>query len=138
KSEAAVLSVWPLQSVALANGASLATTNGIVAAAESAMSELKTRADYRGFCAVKGRNEYRLKSASLRDLALELGMQQGSKKMTDKFEATSSAFHAGFLRGMFDSDGSVQGNQKKGVSIRLTQVDKAALQRIQRMLLRMG
>ena len=138
KSEAAILSVWPQQNTALVNGAAQVTANGIVAAAESAMSELKTRADFAGFAKVAGRNEYRLKSASLRDLALEFGMRPTSKKMTDAFEATSSAFHTGFLRGMFDADGSVQGSQEKGVSVRLTQVDKSTLQRVQRMLLRLG
>lgn len=137
KSEGAVLSVWTTQNEVLVNGAEIAR-NGIMAAAENAMQELKTRADFRGFHAVEGRNEYRLKSAALRDLALEFGMLPGAKKMTAAFEATSSAFHTGFLRGMFDADGSVQGDHKKGVSVRLTQVDRVLLQRVQRMLLRLG
>lgn len=138
KSEGAVLSVWVQPAKAYADGAPVASTNGIMAAAETAMRELKTRADFAGFFSIEGRNEYRLKSAALRDLAQELGMRPGSKKMTDAFEATSSDFHAGFLRGLFDADGSVQSSQQKGVSIRLTQVDKSTLQRVQRMLQRIG
>jgi ribonucleoside-diphosphate reductase alpha chain len=42
------------------------------------------------------------------------------------------------LRGLFDADGSVQGSQSKGVSVRLSQSDPVLLQRAQRMLLRMG
>ena len=44
----------------------------------------------------------------------------------------------GLLRGLFDADGSVQGTQDKGVSVRLTQADEALLQAAQRMLLRLG
>ncbi len=138
KSEAAVLSVWTKHRQGLANGAAQVRASGIMAAAEVAMAELKTRADFHGFFAVAGRDEYRLKSASLRDLALEFGMRPGAKKMTAAFEATSSAFHTGFLRGLFDADGSVQGAQEKGVSVRLTQADESSLKRVQRMLLRLG
>ena len=40
--------------------------------------------------------------------------------------------------GFFDSDGSVQSDQKKGVSVRLAQSDLPRLQAVQRMLLRLG
>jgi len=53
-------------------------------------------------------------------------------------EATSSNFHRGFLRALFDADGSIQGTQVTGVSIRLTQSDLTTLERTQRMLLRLG
>jgi len=43
-----------------------------------------------------------------------------------------------FLRGLFDADGSVQGTQLKGVSIRLSQSDLPQLEAVQRMLLRLG
>jgi len=42
------------------------------------------------------------------------------KILTDEIEKESPEFQAGFIRGLFDADGSVQGTQKKGVSIRLT------------------
>jgi len=53
-------------------------------------------------------------------------------------ERASSAFQRGFLRGLFDSDGSVQGAQEKGVSVRLAQSDVSRLEAAQRMLLRVG
>ena len=53
-------------------------------------------------------------------------------------ERTSSDFYQGFLRGLFDADGSVQGTQEKGVSVRLAQSDLATLEAVQRMLLRLG
>ena len=42
------------------------------------------------------------------------------------------------LRGLFDADGSVQGTQAKGISVRLSQSDLALLEAVQRMLLRFG
>jgi ribonucleoside-diphosphate reductase alpha chain len=53
-------------------------------------------------------------------------------------ERASSDFYRGFLRGFFDTDGSVQGHQAKGVSVRLAQSDLGRLQAVQRMLLRVG
>ena len=53
-------------------------------------------------------------------------------------EKTSSAFAEGLLRGLFDANGSFQGTQEKGVSVRLSQSDLPLLQTAQRMLLRMG
>jgi ribonucleoside-diphosphate reductase alpha chain len=58
--------------------------------------------------------------------------------ITPQMEAESSDFHCGLLRGLFDADGSVQGLQDKGVSIRLTQSDLCLLEAAQRMLLRLG
>ncbi|MGR6747869.1 LAGLIDADG family homing endonuclease, partial [Aeromonas veronii] len=58
--------------------------------------------------------------------------------ITPAMEATSSDFHRGLLRGLFDADGSVQGAQDKGVSVRLTQADVEQLQAVQRMLARLG
>jgi ribonucleoside-diphosphate reductase alpha chain len=87
---------------------------------------------------VPGRNEHRLATAAIRDLALELGMQPGSKGITPAMERASSDFYRGLLRGLFDCDGSVQGSQAKGVSVRLAQSDLPLLEAAQRMLLRLG
>jgi ribonucleoside-diphosphate reductase alpha chain len=65
-------------------------------------------------------------------------MTPGNKPITPNIERGSGEFCAGFLRGFFDADGSVQGSQAKGVSIRLAQTDLPRLQAVQRMLLRMG
>ena len=80
----------------------------------------------------------RIASTGLASLAATYGIEKGSKTITEAIERTSSLFHAAFLSGLFDADGSVQGNHTKGVSVRLTQADMALLKTAQRMLLRLG
>ncbi len=75
---------------------------------------------------------------AIRELAMEFGVTPGNKELNEKIEKTSSEFHRGFLRGIFDADGSVQGSQEKGVSISLSQSNLSTLQSVQRMLLRLG
>lgn len=139
----AVLSVWApeLRAVA-ANGAGLPSCRGadaVMAAAAAAMSDLGHRSDFAGWQKpIAGRGERRMSSAGLRTLAARFGLAPGRKTLTDDIERSSSAFHAGVLRGLFDADGSVQGSQDKGVSVRLSQSDLDLLQRAQRMLLRLG
>jgi len=91
-----------------------------------------------GWIRVKGRNEYRMSIAYLKKLATELGLRIGEKKITEKMEKASSDFYIGLLRGLFDADGTVVGDHKKGVSVRLTQSDLEFLKAVQRMLLRLG
>lgn len=126
KKEQAVLSVWQH-----------AGAESIRGAVTEAAAALKTRADHQGWHAVAGRNEFRFKSADLRILALNFGMAQ-QKTVTPEIEESSSAFYRGFLRGLFDADGSVQGTQDKGVSIRLAQSNQPLLESVQRMLARLG
>jgi len=78
-----------------------------------------------------------LGSVQLAELAKTYEIVEG-KSLSPTIEKTSSAFHVGFLRGWFDADGSVQGNQKKGVSVRLTSVKLDSLTVAQRMLARLG
>lgn len=77
-------------------------------------------------------------STGLRDLAADYGIYHGMKTITPFVEQTSSAFHCGFLQGLFDADGSIIGTQTKGVSVRLAQSHLATLESVQRMLLRLG
>ena len=79
-----------------------------------------------------------LKSTGLSELARSYGMRRGSKVVTDEIERGSSEFVRGFLRGWMDADGSVQGSQRKGVSVRLASSDLGSLERAQRMLHRLG
>lgn len=65
-------------------------------------------------------------------------LNPGRKAITEEMEKSSSDFCKGLLRGLFDADGSVQGNQSKGVSIRLAQSNLEILNAVQRMLLRFG
>ena len=75
---------------------------------------------------------------AITELARELGLRPGRQTVTPAIERGSSEFYRGFLRGLFDTDGSVQGTQMKGVSIRLAQSDVGMLEGVQRMLLRLG
>lgn len=103
-----------------------------------AAKNLPHRRDFKGWQYLASRKEYRLASAALRDLAFDLGLEVGQKIPTPAIERASSAFYCGFLRGFFDTDGSVQGNLRKGVSIRLAQSNLETLKVVQRMLLRLG
>ncbi len=67
-----------------------------------------------------------------------LGLTPGNKRITPDIERCSSDFTRAFLRGLFDADGSVQGTQAKGVSVRLAQCDLGNLEAVQRMLQRLG
>lgn len=143
KADKAVISVWAPELKQVAQGApsyALTGAAGIIAAAEAAARTLPHRADFAGFQrpVAGGRGEARMASAALRDLAFGLGMKAGEKTVTPALEKSSSDFTAGFLRGLFDADGSVQGSQAKGVSVRLTQSDLPTLEAAQRMLLRLG
>lgn len=139
KKDAAVLSVW--KPAAVANGADAFLANGVqavMAEALQAAESLPHRSDFQGWSEISGRNEFRLKLASIKQLANDVGMQAGDKAITAHMEQASSEFYQGFLRGFFDADGSVQGSQEKGVSVRLAQSDIARLEAVQRMLLRLG
>jgi len=142
KKDAAVLSVWE-EALAVNDGSRRGLRPGVQAVmqeAEQAARTLPHRADFEGWSEVSGRGERRMKLAALRDLATGLGMApgQGGKAITPDMERSSSDFYVGLLRGLFDADGSVQGSQEKGVSVRLAQSDLPVLQAAQRMLLRLG
>jgi intein/homing endonuclease len=79
-----------------------------------------------------------INSSKLARLAANYGITIESKMPTVKVEQASYEFSCGFLRGLFDADGSVQGSQQKGVSIRLSQSNLETLKIAQRMLARLG
>ena len=143
KEDKAVVAVWDPQARQHANGAWVFSSGiaSMMDAAKRAALTLPHRSDFRGWQSVVagGRTtELRLQLTSLRDLALSLGMRSGAKRITDQMERCSSDFCRALLRGLFDTDGSIQGTQSKGVSVRLTQVDLENLERAQRILLRLG
>ncbi|MBI4754912.1 MAG: ribonucleoside-diphosphate reductase, adenosylcobalamin-dependent [Betaproteobacteria bacterium] len=141
KNDKAVLSVWDAEARLQANGGTVVSAGvaGVMAAAERAARTLPHRADFRGWQkTVEGRGEYRLALGALRSLALSLGLSPRAKHLTPAIERSSADFHRGVLRGLFDADGSVQGGQDKGVSVRLTQVSESDLEAVQRMLARLG
>ena len=100
--------------------------------------KLPHRLDFSGWIPIKNRSEYRLSLGYLKKLAEELGLKPGEKKITALMEKASSDFCRGLIRGLFDSDGSVQGNQQKGISVRLAQSNIELLKAVQRILLRCG
>ncbi|WP_199192000.1 ribonucleoside-triphosphate reductase, adenosylcobalamin-dependent [Chlorogloea sp. CCALA 695] len=97
---------------------------------------------------------YQVSSAGLAGLARDYGIAIRHKTITPEIEQASFDFYCGFLQGIFDADGSVQGTQnsgksvgrvslhrafqEKGVSIRLAQSNLPLLEAVQRMLLRLG
>jgi ribonucleoside-diphosphate reductase alpha chain len=126
KEDKAVLSIW----------AEAAGAEGMMAAAVAATRNLPHRAGFRGWTRARG-TEWGLSPAAIRQIAASLGIRPGVR-YTAALEKTSSDFYRGFLRGIFDCDGSVQGSQRKGVSVRLAQSDLEFLRAVQRMLLRLG
>ena len=93
------------------------------------------RSDLAGY---NGAEKSRVTSNGLAELASSYGMGMGHKVITPEIHQTSFDFHCGFLRGLFDADGSMQGSQEKGVSIRLSQSNLDTLQQAQLMLVRLG
>lgn len=79
-----------------------------------------------------------ISSTGLARLAAKYEIVQGKKEITPLIESAGYDFYRGFLRGLFDADGSVQGTQNKGVSVRLAQSNLSNLQSVQRMLARLG
>jgi len=77
-------------------------------------------------------------SAELKRIAERYSILPKNKAPSHKLEETSSLFYSEYLKGLFDADGSVQGSQSKGVSVRLTQNNLETLEQVQRMLLRLG
>lgn len=110
---------------------------GILEAVDKAASGLQSRSDFAGWSYIKDREEHRYSMAALRDISEKYEIKR-NKFIGSAIESSSSSFYRGFLRGLFDSDGSVQGTQEKGVSIRLNQSDLKRLKATQRMLLRLG
>ena len=83
-------------------------------------------------------NKTRITSSALAKLAETFGIRHGTKTLTGEVEAAGYDFYCGFLKGLFDADGSAQGDQQKGVSVRLAQSNLPLLKRVQRMLARLG
>lgn len=78
-------------------------------------------------------------SVRLSDLAKRFGVERRTKDtMNDVLEKASSDFYRGFIRGLFDADGSVEGNTHGGLNVSLSQSNLPRLEMVQRMLQRLG
>ncbi|MFB3888372.1 MAG: ribonucleotide reductase N-terminal alpha domain-containing protein [Candidatus Bathyarchaeia archaeon] len=128
KEEKVVLSSW-----GDSNGAQAVRATGY-----SYAQQMPHRSDFQGWVKVKGRDEYRMATGHLKALTSRLGLKPGAKELTAGIEKASSVFCQGLLRGLFDTDGSVQGEQAKGISVRLSQSNLETLKAAQRILLRLG
>jgi ribonucleoside-diphosphate reductase alpha chain len=137
KTDCAVLSVWP-GAVAVNGDCGHPGIAGVMSVALAAAHRMPHRADFAGWIAGPGQGEYRLATGALKRLAEAHGLAPRRKTITPAIERRSSAFYAGFLRGLFDADGSVQGNETHGVSVQLAHNDAERLAAVQRMLLRLG
>jgi len=69
--------------------------------------------EFSGWHEGRGRGEYRFAMGAITELARDLGLRAGRNTITPAIERASSEFYRGFLRGLFDADGSVQGTQMK-------------------------
>lgn len=85
------------------------------------------------------RGETRLKSRAFKFLAESFKMKHGAKNITDEIECASSDFYRGFMRGLFDSDGTVSTYRSgaSGGQVILSQSGND-IYKIQRMLARLG
>jgi len=131
----AELSVWARPAVGNSD-VGMGGPNSVMAAAADAARRFS--GDFAGWHEVGRRGEFRLGASAISELATDLGLRPGRQTVTPAIERGSSDFYRGFLRGLFDAEGSVQGTQAKGVSIRLGRSDTSMLEGVQRMLLRLG
>ena len=98
---------------------------------------VKTKKGFEGSAKNKRNNTIQTSCVALNSLAEGL-IEPLSKNLTCRLEKTSSEFYRGFIRGIFDADGTVCSKRDKGRSVRLSQVNLDRLQTIQRMLSRLG
>jgi len=133
----AELSIWARPAVGNSD-IDVGGPHSVMAAALDAARRFNDSADFSGWHPGTGRGEFRLRMGAITELSREIGLRPGRKTITPAIERASSEFYRGFLRGLFDTSGSVQGNQMKGVSVRLANSDLGLLEGAQRMMLRLG
>jgi ribonucleotide reductase class II len=109
----------------------------LVGAISTIKSTVGARSDMNG-ARRKDNSKFEVGSVNLLILANRFGMARNDKTIKPILEKTSHEFHAGFLSGWFDADGSVCGTQDKGISVRLNSSTLANLKAAQRMLSRLG
>ena len=91
-----------------------------------------------GVVNVKGRDEARVSSKRLLEIAKDYGLLENKHQVPDQVLSGSEELQRGFLQALFTADGSAQGTRQKGISIRLAQSDLQVLERVQQMLLHFG
>lgn len=91
-----------------------------------------------GVCEIPDRDEVRIRSGRLREIAHSYGLNPCKYDIGEKIFTASKKFQKGFLQGLFSADGSIQGTREKGFSVRLAQSNLDVLEKIQQMLLNFG
>lgn len=104
----------------------------------SVVTQLQHRSDFKGWAGPLGNGYYELQMRAIFDLAQKFGLDQRKKHISPLIESASSDFVEGFLSALFDTDGHVEGNTKKGISVRFSQSNLGDIQAVQRMLARLG
>lgn len=103
------------------------------------VNNLPHRSDFKGWMRVGETPQIRIKTAAMREVSSRFGIYRGEKSNIEVVEHASSEFYKGYLRGLFDTDGHVEGSSTgPGISIRLSQSDLYLLRAVQRMLGRLG
>ena len=129
--EATSLSLWSGRKVA--NGGDARPGDASVMARAQAAAQVLESTEASGWAGAG--SEYRPTLPTFTRLANAHGLDQ--RQITPEIERRSSSFYRGFLQALFDSDGSTQGSQGKGLNVRL-QGPAERLESVQRMLLRLG
>lgn len=106
--------------------------------AHACCENLSHRANLKGWRSTKAQTASQMSLTYLEELALELGLTDNDKRITEQMEKASSEFCKGLIRALFDCSGSVQGDHENGINIKLTQNNLEILKAVQRMLLRLG
>ena len=113
---------------------------GVQQALLEAASALPRRKDWSGW---RDHGRGYLSMSLSREMLAQYGVTRDTgKNLSSPIERTSSEFHQGFLRGLFDADGHVEGwteeHRDAGLSVRLSSSRRDHLAVVQRMLLRLG
>jgi intein/homing endonuclease len=98
---------------------------------------LETRSDFTGGIFSEIHDSETTKCSAMSRVVDGL-IEPETKRLLPALERCSSSFYRGFLRGLFDADGTVACNAEKGRSVRLSQSNIETLVIVQRMLARLG
>ncbi|HEX4302719.1 MAG TPA: ribonucleotide reductase N-terminal alpha domain-containing protein [Rhizomicrobium sp.] len=132
-SHGAFVPVW--QRALAANGD--AAYSGVLVEASNAATILSRQSGVSPRIESRGPGGSWLISDAMYELAVSHGFTQDKRDISQVMERRSSAFHAGFLRAIFDVNGTISGGgNSAALGIRYTSLTR--LQSIQRMLLRLG
>jgi len=97
----------------------------------------RSREYHVGVQKVSGREESRVESIRLMRL-IDPELLENKLQVPPSVLRGSRDMQRGFLSALFSADGSIQGTQEKGFSVRLTSISQGLLENVQRLLLNFG